>query len=247
MRFIVVTDGERILGLGDLGAGGMGIPIGKLALYTACAGVPPQYCLPIVLDVGTNNQELARRSALSWVAPERACAANEYMAFVDEFVAAVQALYPEVLHPMGGFRQHQRRADPGALSRQDLHLQRRHPGHRRRGAGRDLCRIAHHRTEAHRPALPVPRRRLGRDRHRGAHQPGHGAGGHGHPTRRRSRNALFDINGLLVTSRTDLADFQKPFAAGPGADLDLRRGGQGDQADRHHRRQHRAEAVQPAR
>jgi malate dehydrogenase (oxaloacetate-decarboxylating)(NADP+) len=210
VRFIVVTDGERILGLGDLGAGGMGIPIGKLSLYTACAGVPPPYCLPVVLDVGTNNQVLLDDPLYLGLRQQRV-RGEEYVAFVDEFVAAVQQLYPKCCIQWEDFANFNavpilaRYRDKTCTFNDDiqgtagvavagiygaLRLTGGKLSEQRflfLGAGSAATGIAE--------LISLAMAQEGMD-----------------PAAARRRNALFDINGLLVTSRTDLADFQKPFA-----------------------------------
>ena len=210
VRFIVVTDGERILGLGDLGIGGMGIPIGKLALYTACAGVPPQFSLPVVLDVGTNNQELLDDPLYLGLRQNRV-RGEEYQSFVDAFVEAVQRLYPRCCIQWEDFANFnavpilERYSDKICTYNDDIQ-------------GTAAVAVA-----GILAALRITGQKITDQRFLFL---GGGSAATGIAelisqamalegmdiTEARGRNGLFNTGGLVVTSRSDLRDFQKPFA-----------------------------------
>jgi malate dehydrogenase (oxaloacetate-decarboxylating)(NADP+) len=210
VRFIVVTDGERILGLGDLGIGGMGIPIGKLALYTACAGVPPQFSLPVVLDVGTNNQELLDDPLYLGLRQNRV-RGEEYQSFVDAFVEAVQRLYPKCCIQWEDF------ANFNAVPILERHRDKICT------YNDDIQGTAAVAVAGVLAALRITGQKITDQRFLFL---GGGSAATGIAelisqamalegmdiTEARGRNGLFDSHGLIVTSRSDLLEFKKPFA-----------------------------------
>jgi malate dehydrogenase (oxaloacetate-decarboxylating)(NADP+) len=220
VRFICVTDGGRILGLGDLGANGAGIPIGKLELYTACAGVPPQYLLPMYLDAGTNNEQYLH-DPLYLGMRKRRPPTDELYAFVDEFVEAVQDVFPkccihfedwtgtDAVHLLERYRQKY------CVYNDDV----------QGTAGIVLAGMIN--------AAKIKGTKLRDEKYLFL---GAGSAGIGLAnllcsamveegltlTEARSNVYMFDVNGLLESTRTDLVDFQKPYAHGhaPSRDFD---------------------------
>jgi len=210
VRFICVTDGGRILGLGDLGANGAAIPIGKLQLYTACAGVPPQYLMPMYLDAGTNNEQYLHDPLYLGIRKTRP-STEELYSFVDEFMDAVQEVFPkccvhfedwtgtDAVHLLQRYR------DKYCVYNDDV----------QGTAGITLAGMIN--------AAKLKGSKLKDERYLFL---GAGSAGIGLANllcsalvaqamtlkEAQSRVYMFDINGLLEATRKDLVDFQKPYA-----------------------------------
>jgi malate dehydrogenase (oxaloacetate-decarboxylating)(NADP+) len=210
VRFICVTDGGRILGLGDLGANGMGIPIGKLQLYTAAAAVPPQILMPMYLDAGTNNEQYLKDPLYLGLRERRPCTADLY-SFVDEFVEAVQEVFPnccihfedwtgvDAVHLLERYR------DKYCVYNDDV----------QGTAGITLAGMIN--------ATTLKGTQLKDEKYLflGAGSAGIGLANllcsalvdQGMSLKdAQARVSLFDVNGLLESTRTDLVDFQRPYA-----------------------------------
>ena len=210
VRFICVTDAGRILGLGDLGANGMGIPIGKLQLYTACAGVPPQYLLPMYIDAGTNNEEYLHDPLYLGMRKARP-STEELYSFVDEFVQAVQEVFPKCcVHfedwtGVDAVHLLQRYRDKYCVYNDDV----------QGTAGIVLAGMIN--------AAKIKGKKLSDEKYLflGAGSAGIGLADllcsamtqEGLSLKEaQSHVYMFDINGLLEDTRKDLVDFQKPYA-----------------------------------
>lgn len=219
VRIIVLTDGERILGLGDLGANGMGIPVGKLALYVACAGMHPASCLPIMLDVGTDNEALLRDPLYLGTQAKR-LRGDAYDALVDELVAAVKEQFPDAILQFEDF---------GNANAFRLLTRYRE---RVRTFNDDIQGTASVALAGLYSSLRITGREL-RDQRIlffGAGEAGIGIGellamalveeGLSH-AEARARSWFFDSKGLVVTSRTDLNAHKRSFAKDHAPTTDL--------------------------